>query len=155
MFCIKCGNELRENDLFCSKCGNKINYINNDTNNEKTVETQESNVIENKEFTEAKKKEKLKKIFNALWINGLTGLIVYFGFMTFWYLVNGEFYIPLFLKIVIIGCCVLNFIKLIVLEEYSGECPYCKSDLKILGDSANCPKCNRRIIVKNNKFYKI
>lgn len=25
MYCVKCGNKVRNNDIYCSKCGNKIN----------------------------------------------------------------------------------------------------------------------------------
>lgn len=32
MYCNKCGNELKEDDLFCNKCGNKIEQE-SDTNN--------------------------------------------------------------------------------------------------------------------------
>ena len=32
MFCIKCGNELKDNDLFCCKCGTQVEHnINFDT----------------------------------------------------------------------------------------------------------------------------
>lgn len=147
MYCTNCGNKIEEQENFCTNCGNKIHNVKNE-------------IVENKEnsdtqYTEAKIGQKGKKIINAIWTNVLVGLIVYFGFMTFWFLVNGEFYIPLFLKIVIIGTCVLNFLKSVVLEEYYGKCPYCNVDLKILGDAADCPKCNKRVIVKDSKFYKV
>ena len=96
MYCNKCGYELKDDDLFCSKCGNKIDYIDNfieDLNNDDVNNTTKNETlnVESKEFTEAKKKELSKKVFKAFWVNGLTGLIVYFGFMFFWYLVNGQF----------------------------------------------------------------
>lgn len=33
MYCSKCGNELKEEDLFCNKCGNKIEQGLNTNNN--------------------------------------------------------------------------------------------------------------------------
>ncbi len=29
MYCRKCGNELKEDDMFCNKCGTKVELINN------------------------------------------------------------------------------------------------------------------------------
>lgn len=31
MFCNKCGNEIKENQLYCNKCGNRITYSENNT----------------------------------------------------------------------------------------------------------------------------
>ena len=34
MYCRKCGNELKEDDMFCNKCGSKVEITNrnNETN---------------------------------------------------------------------------------------------------------------------------
>lgn len=37
MYCSKCGNELRDDDVFCPKCGNKIEQVESDSNKRKLL----------------------------------------------------------------------------------------------------------------------
>lgn len=44
MFCNKCGNEIKNNQLYCNKCGNRIN-INTQTNTTRTKNKKEINLF--------------------------------------------------------------------------------------------------------------
>ena len=58
MFCSKCGNELREDDVFCSKCGEKV--VKEQQNNIDKMNTSNTNIdliIENKDEDYSQKNE--------------------------------------------------------------------------------------------------
>lgn len=62
MFCNKCGNEIKEEELFCSKCGNKIIREETNDSGEKITNT------DSKEKTEEKvvNKDEVKKVDKKL-----------------------------------------------------------------------------------------
>lgn len=41
MFCRKCGNELKEDDVFCNKCGTKVELTEN------TIQSEDNNIESN------------------------------------------------------------------------------------------------------------
>lgn len=56
MFCSKCGNELKEDDVFCSKCGKKI--VKEQQNNIDKINTSNNNlIVDNKDEDYSQKNE--------------------------------------------------------------------------------------------------
>ena len=93
MFCSKCGNELKENDIFCNKCGEKV--VKEQQNN---IE-QKTNEIE---YTETIKEQTNKKVGKTIFIGIIVTIILYVGFTGFWFLVNGTLDVPFAMKAIII-----------------------------------------------------
>lgn len=124
IFCSKCGNGLENDMKFCNKCGAKVEKldINKILNGEQKEITNQSVVEDNKN----KINENQQTSNNTITITSYILLIIiatmifYYGFMGFWFLVNGEFYIPVFLKIVIIGASIFYGLKSLV-TDYTND----------------------------------
>lgn len=144
MFCSNCGNEITEGQKFCNKCGNKIV-------DEKSEEKKIKN--ENKDFTIGKRQKEsfVKKIIIIFLTCGITYFLLFFLCL----FVGTS--VPTFLTIIIIGIGILLCLSSIGAEIILGKCPYCNSDISVPGESAatNCPICKKRIMIKDNKFYKV
>ena len=150
MFCSKCGNELKENDIFCNKCGEKV------------VKEQQNNIGKvdksNNEYTEPIKEQTNRKVVKTIFIGIIVTIILYVGFTGFWFLVNGALDVHFAMKaiIIIIGIgLTLKEIMISMNNSYQGKCPYCDSNIRMIGEAGNCPICQKRIIVKDDKFYKV
>ena len=163
MYCSKCGNELKEGMNYCNKCGSKIENNDKQTINEIEESKKESTIISN-EYTEAteqtksdKRKESLKLVIQPI---AFLDIFVFLFIMAV-ELVSGEFALGLPMSIMfivtVIGLpiAILAYNGSMKTHVYFGKCPYCKTDLKIEGEVADCAMCNNRIIVKESKFYKI
>lgn len=144
MYCSNCGNEITESQNFCNKCGNKIV-------DEKLEEKKIEN--ENKDFTIGKRQKEsfVKKIIIIFLTCGITYLLFFFLSL----FVGTS--VPTFLTIIIIGIGILLCLSSIGAEIILGKCPYCNSDISVPGDAVatNCPICQKRIMIKDNKFYKV
>ena len=157
MFCVKCGNELEDDMIFCNKCGNKVGKIKNNIKKEENIKEENESIQKEtesrNEYTSAVKINipKTKTIITGILITAVT----YFGFMGFWYLVNGEFYVPAFIKVLLFGVGIFYIILGWGEQRYQGKCPYCDSNLIIYEKAVNCPICQKRIMVKDDKFYKV
>lgn len=44
-----------------------------------------------------------------------------------------------------------------LVTAYKGHCPYCDSDIKLPSGApgADCPACNKRIVIRDSKFYSV
>ncbi len=120
MRCNKCGNEVADDMIYCNKCGIKI------VRNEEPKEATNQNIGENSKNTseinqQPNNSEGVGTITSQILLYIIVTVAFYFGFMVFWYLVNGEFYIPVFLKIVIIGAGIFYGLKYVVDNYTNGR----------------------------------
>lgn len=151
MYCSNCGDELIEGAKFCNKCGTTV------VQEKKINEVDSSkNIKSNVKYSDVQKVQ--PNLLSAI-IRAILFAIVSLGIcIGFWVLINGGADIPLGLSIIIIGIICWYSLSIIVNEctlKYKGNCPYCEADLILQGEAADCPKCKKRIILKDNKFYKV
>lgn len=137
MKCIKCGNELKENDNFCTKCGTAV---------ESSIEAKISN---------AKNKYILQKNYDVMW--GMVGLAFIIN-VAFWVAGLG-FCIPIIIiELVAYGI-------LVAIGAFSNmkfKCPNCKEEVilnqnipTMINDnesSCKCPKCSKELIFNNKEL---
>ena len=138
MFCSKCGNEILEGQNFCTKCGTKI--------------TDQEN--SNADFTIGKRQKEnfLRNVVIAIISCGIT----YLAFFLLFLFSSGSS-VPIFLTIMILGIGILFCLGSIGAEVILGKCPYCNSDISVPGNAmaTDCPICQKRIKIKDDKFYKV
>lgn len=161
MYCKNCGSQIDDDSKFCDKCGQTISKNEeNNSNVEQSSNEKKDNVNNddnNIEYTEAQMR---KKSF----LSATLGLLFVVGVMWaigkgFWFLINGDAEIPLGLYIIYMCISIFGgiklFLSLLVNNVYDGKCPYCDTKINIEGEAADCPMCKKRIIVKDEKFYKV
>lgn len=142
MYCRKCGNELSENDIFCNICGTK-NEV------DKIDEKKEVD-----EYTHAKKEKKsviIKRKIEAVIFADVVLCALLAGI---WIFLTDEHTLPYPLMI---GVVIISLFAFLVNSNdvYKGKCPYCKSQVASDSDAFDCPMCKRRIIRKDDKFYRV
>ena len=145
MFCTNCGNELTDGQKFCNKCGTKLV-------SEKTDEKKLDNT--NTDFTIGKRhKESFSK--NILTILIACGTTYFLFFLLFLFATGSS--VPTFFTIMIVGLAILLCLCSIGAEVIIGKCPYCNSEISVPGHAVatDCPICQKRIMMKNDNFYKV
>lgn len=160
MYCQKCGKQIDDDSMFYEYCGHAVNNQNNSNENSNLKELSSKttdNVIEqNNLYTVAKKN---KPNLARATIESILIILMFLGVcLGFWFLINRTAEVPIGLAIIFIGIAGYGGIKHVVecnRNSYDGKCPYCESDLTIYGEAANCPRCQKRIVVKDDKFYKV
>ena len=142
MYCRKCGNELKEDDMFCNKCGTKVELINN------SDELQNNDMKDKEQNAEECFIRKIKwgQVLYYLIGCDIVAIIISMlaGFETINYLV-------------IIFTIFVFFGGLINSAYIIGICPSCNRKIEILGKDVqksgentifDCPLCNKKIVIK-------
>ena len=144
MYCRNCGNEIKENEKFCSKCGSNLQE---ETTNTNSTNIQNS-VIDNENYTIA---EEYKMDIATV----MTIVVISFAIFVFLiFAISLRFGYSLGTSIGI-GLCIYLSYKFG--KPLVGKCPYCGGDITSFNkEGFDCDKCNKRIIVVNNKeFHKV
>ena len=145
--CVNCGSAIFEGDKFCGTCGHALkNSIQEDIIEKNLVHkciNKNDSVLDEESYTIAT----TESIFSSsIKIIALTALWCGIGFISF--------SLPMMTTALGIGLAVLIcswFIRPLI-----GDCPYCKSKVKSYNkDGYVCPRCGKRVAVKDNKFLKI
>lgn len=136
-FCENCGIKLDDNAKFCQGCGHKAE------GSKKTSE-------EDYEVVLQKKRE--------------YGKLITLMFLLFWIVIDyttiGEdiyfrdHVVSLIVLTIIAGVVLLSYIFRKEHEFYKFNCPNCNKELlfEIGVDGINCPACERRIVIQDNKI---
>lgn len=151
MYCVKCGQEIHEDWNMCPKCGVPFTGTNIDDSFEPPIE---NIILADKEYTTAKNMpgnaiaDAMSSFIPRCLMGVGVGIYIYS-------LISSPGFFTFILCALILFWIVSPLISMF--RTFTGKCPYCGIEFTATEryGGLTCKSCKNRIVVRNDKFYKI